>query len=317
MNSLLVDRWGRPVNSLRISITNACNYNCFFCHREGHDVNGSEMTHQEIGRLVRLLSGLGIKYVKITGGEPLIRRDVEDIIREIRDSKVEEISMVTNGWFLTERACSLKEAGLSRVNISIHSLKRDVYRRITGVDGLDRALRSVDKSIECGLTPVKIDFTVLKGYNENELWDMIDYTSNKGIKLQIIELLPIDPSLIKYYYSLKGFEEELSKRAVRKEVRDLQSRPIYHLGNGATVEIVRGTVNPYFCMKCTRLRVTADGYFKTCLRKDDDLVDFLSIMRSGGSDEDLIEAFKEAVRIREPFHKLPGLRPRYDDVQVI
>ncbi len=312
---MLVDRWGRPVTSLRISVTNACNYNCFFCHREGHDVNGSEMTPQEIGRLVRLLSGLGIRTVKITGGEPLIREDTEAIVRMIKNSGIEEISMVTNGWFLPERACSLKEAGLSRVNISIHSLRRDIYRKITGVDGLDRALKAVDKAIECDLMPVKIDFTVLKGYNEDELWDMIDYVSSKGIKLQAIELLPMDPSLVKYYYSLKKFEEELSKIAIRKEIRELHGRPIYHLRNGAIVEVVRGTINPYFCMKCTRLRITADGYFKTCLRKNDDLVDFLRIMRSGGSDEDLIEAFKRAVRLREPFHKLPGVKPIYGDIQ--
>ncbi len=317
MNRLLIDRWGRPVNSLRISITNACNYNCFFCHREGHNANGSEMTPQEIGRLVRLLSDLGIRTVKITGGEPLIRKDTEDIIREIKNAGIEEVSMVTNGWFLSKRACSLKEAGLSRVNISIHSLRRDVYRKITGVDGLDRALKAVDRAIECKLMPVKIDFTVLKGYNENELWDMVDYVSSKGIRLQVIELLPVDPSLIKYYCSLKEFEEKLSKIAVRKEIRELHGRPIYHLGNGATVEIVRGTINPYFCMKCTRLRVTADGYFKTCLRKDNDLVDFLSIMKSGGSDKDLVEAFKRAVRLREPFNKLPGLKPKYGDIQEV
>ncbi len=317
MNSLLIDRWGRPVNSLRISITNACNYNCFFCHREGHDVNGNEMTPQEIGRLIRLLSSLGIRTVKITGGEPLIRKDAEDIVREIKNAGIEEVSMVTNGWFLPERACPLKEAGLSRVNISIHSLRRDVYRKITGVDGLDRALKAVDKAIECELMPVKIDFTVLKGYNEDELWNMIDYVSSKGIRLQIIELLPTDPSLNKYYYSLEKFEEDLSKIAIRKEIRDLHGRPIYYLDSGATVEIVRGTINPYFCMKCTRLRVTADGYFKTCLRKDNDLVDFLSIMRSGGSDEDLIEAFKMAVRLREPFIKPLGLKPKYDDIQEV
>ena len=314
---MLVDRWGRPVTDLRISVTNACNYNCFFCHREGHKVEGGEMTPQEIGRLVRILSGQGIRTVKLTGGEPLIRRDVEDIIREIRAAGVEEISIVTNGWFLPERACSLKEAGLDRVNISIHSLKKDVYKRITGVDGLERALKAVDRALECGLTTVKVNFTVIRGYNEGELWDMVNFASRKGIRLQLIELLYIDPPMARYYYDLREFERELEKIAIRKEIRKLHGRPLYHLESGAVVEIVRGTVNPHFCMRCTRIRVTADGYFKTCIRRKDDLVNFIDLMRSNAPDEEILEAFKQAVRIREPFHKPLGLKPKYDDIQEI
>ncbi len=311
---MLLDRWGRPVNNLRISVTNSCNYNCFFCHREGHEVEGGEMTPSEIGRLVRLLVGQGIRTVKITGGEPLVRKDLEEIVREIKEAGVEEISLVTNGWFLPGRACSLREAGLDRVNISLHSLRRDVYRRITGVDGLERALEAVNSALRCGLTPVKLNVTVLRGYNEGELWDLVRFASSKGVRIQFIELLDMDPDLRKFHFSLEDFEEELGRVAVRKEVRDLHGRPIYHLEEGTTVEIVRGTGNPFFCMRCTRIRVTSDGFFKTCIRRDDNLVDFLSVMRSGGTDEEILEAFKRAVRLREPFHKLPGSRPIYEDV---
>ncbi len=311
---MLLDRWGRPVTNLRISVTNACNYECFFCHKEGHEIEGGEMTPSEITRLVRLLVRHGIRTVKITGGEPLIRRDLEEIVRGIREAGVEEISLVTNGWFLPERACSLKEAGLDRVNISLHSLRRDVYEKITGVDGLDRALKAVDTALECGLTPVKVNVTVLKGYNDNELWDLVKYASSKRIRIQFIELLDMDPGLRRYYYSLDRFEEELEKVALRKEIRELHGRPLYYLDGGAVVEIVKGTGNPFFCMRCNRIRVTSDGFFKTCIRREDNLVDFLSIMRNGGSDEELLEAFKRAVRLREPFHKPPKASPKYDDI---
>lgn len=314
---MLVDRWGRPVTNLRISVTNACNYSCFFCHREGHEINGGEMNPEEIGRLVRLLVRKGVKTVKITGGEPLTRKDLEEIIQRIKEAGVEEISMVTNGWFLSDRACSLKEAGLDRVNISLHSLRREVYRKITGVDGLDRALKAVDSALNCGLTPVKINVTALKGYNDNELWDLVNYASSKGARIQFIELLDTDPQLSPYYYKLDSFEKDLERMAVRKEVRDLHGRPLYYLGSGTIVELVKGTGNPFFCMKCTRIRVTADGFFKTCINREDNLVNFLSILRSGGTDEELLEAFKQAIRLREPFHKLPGAKPKYDDIQEV
>lgn len=312
---MLIDRWGRPVTNLRISVTNACNYNCFFCHREGHEIDGGEMAPQEIERLVSLLVKEGVKTVKITGGEPLIRRDLEEIVRRIKEAGIEEVSMVTNGWFLSDRACPLKEAGLDRVNISLHSLRREVYKRITGVDGLDRALKAVDSALNCGLTPVKINVTALKGYNDDELWDLLKYASSKGVRIQFIELLDVDPKLRPYHYSLDKFEKELERLAVRKEVRDLHGRPLYHLEDGTIVELVKGTGNPSFCLKCIRMRVTADGFFKTCIMREDTLVDFLSIMRNGGTDEELLEAFKQAVRLREPFHKFPGAKPKYEDIQ--
>jgi len=311
---MFIDRWGRPVTDLRISVTNSCNYNCFFCHREGHIVSGDEMTPEEIGRLVGILSRHGIKFVKLTGGEPLVRKDMEEIISQIRRHPVEEISMVTNGWFLAERACALKEAGLDRVNISLHSLRRDTYKRITGVDGLDRALKAVDKAIECDLMPVKLNMTVLKGINEDELWSMVEFSAKKGIAVQMIELLNMDPSLAKFYYNLSSFEEELKKISLRREVRRLHGRGRYYLENGAVVEVVRGTINPLFCMNCTRMRVTADGFFKTCIWRENNLVNFISLLRSGATDDEILEAFKTAVRLREPFYKQKGATPKYDDI---
>jgi cyclic pyranopterin phosphate synthase len=306
----LIDRWGRPVTDLRISVTNSCNYNCFFCHREGHYVRGEEMRPEEIGRLMKILSKHGVKRVKLTGGEPLMRRDLEGIVSELKSSGAEEVSLVTNGYFLVERARDLREAGLDRINISLHSLKRDVYERITGVDGLERVIKGIDEALLWGLKPIKLNFTALKGINEGELWDIVEFGRRKGLKVQLIELL--DQSS-EYYFSLDDFERELDEIALRKEIRDFQNRPIFEL-DGVTVEIVKGSGNPSLCMGCTRLRVTAEGFFKTCISREDTLVDFISVMRSGGSDEEIFERFKESVRLREPLHKLPGSSPKYEDV---
>lgn len=311
---MLIDRWGRPVTELRISVTNTCNYSCFFCHREGHSGGSEKMTPSEFGRLVRVLSEQGVRKVKLTGGEPLMRSDLEDVVREVKLAGIEEISLVTNGFFLKGRACSLKEAGLDRVNISLHSLRREVYERITGVDGLDRALAGLEEALSCGITPIKLNFTVLKGINESELWEVVRFASERGLRVQFIELLESDPQLSAYHYSLEDFQSELERIAVRKEVRELHNRPIYHLDDGTVIELVRGSFDPAFCMKCTRARITHDGFFKPCIARDDNLVEFLSILRRGGSNEEILEKFKEFMRIREPYHKFPGSSPLYDDI---
>lgn len=311
---MLIDRWGRPVTELRISVTNSCNYSCFFCHREGHRSGGDEMRPEEFGRLVRILSKHGIRRVKLTGGEPLMREDLEEVVREIGSSGVEEISLVTNGFFLKERARSLKEAGLSRVNVSLHSLRRETYARITGVDGLERVMEGIDEALRWGLSPLKLNFTVLRGINEGELWDIIGFARRKGARVQIIELLESDPSLASYHYPLEEFERELERIAMRKEIRELHNRPLFHLEDGTVVELVKGSGDPLFCMRCTRARVTHDGRFKPCIAREDNLVDFLSVMRGGGSDEEILERFKQFLRIREPYYKLPGSSPLYEDI---
>ena len=261
------------------------------------------MTADEIVRLVRILAPYGIRSVKLTGGEPLVRRDLETIIKGIKGAGIADVSIVTNGWFLAERACSLKKAGLDRLNMSLHSLRRKTYVRITGVDGLARALEGLREAKSCGLDPIKLNFTVMRGINDDEIWEMVDFSAKMGVKLQVIELLDMGDDLSRFHCPLDEFEEELRRIAERWEIRSLHARPIYYLPNGAVVEVVKGAGNPLFCSQCTRLRVTADGKFKTCIRREDQLVDFLSLMRSGAGDDAILEAFKRAVSLREPFFK--------------
>ena len=305
---VLYDRFGRPATNLRISLTQDCNYHCFFCHREGQHFNAKlELTPAEIERLVRIASRLGIRKVKLTGGEPTVRSDILEIVRRIKPYVV-DLSMTTNGSRLKELAKPLAEAGLDRVNVSLHSLKPDVYKRITGVDMLETVLEGIGEAVKY-LNPVKLNMTVMKGVNEGEIWDMVDFAAKTGAILQLIELeAPREMTetgfFRKYFYPLKPVERELEKRAVETRERRMHRRKKYFVPTDygiAEVEVVRAMHNTVFCANCTRLRVTSNGMFKTCLLRKNDFVDFISAMRNGASDAEIVEVFRKVVLMREPY----------------
>lgn len=307
---VLYDRFGRPVTNLRISLTQECNFRCFFCHGEGQHFNAKlELTPDEIERLVRIASRLGINKVKLTGGEPTVREDILEIVGRIKPYVV-DLSMTTNGSRLKELARPLAKAGLDRVNVSLHSLRRDVYKRITGVDMLETVLEGIEEAVKY-LSPVKLNMTVMKGLNEGEIWDMIDFAAKTGTILQLIELeVPREVEgtafFKKYFYPLQPVERELEKRAVETRERSMHRRKKYFIPTDygiVEVEVVRAMHNTLFCANCTRLRVTSNGMFKTCLLRNDDLIDFLTAMRNGASDEEIVELLKKAVLMREPYWK--------------
>ncbi|WP_099209230.1 GTP 3',8-cyclase MoaA [Thermococcus henrietii] len=304
----LYDRFGRPVTNLRISLTQECNFRCFFCHREGQRfLAKNEMTPEEIERLVRIASRLGIRKVKLTGGEPTVREDIIEIVRRIKPY-VKDLSMTTNGSRLKELAEPLARAGLDRVNVSLHSLKPEVYKKITGVDMLETVLEGIEEAVKY-LSPVKLNMTVMKGLNDGEIWDMIDFSAKTGAILQLIELeapreMTETAFFRKYFYPLRPVERELEKRAVEIRERRMHRRRKYFIPTDygiAEVEVVRAMHNTVFCANCTRLRVTSNGKFKTCLLRNDDLIDFLSVMRNGASDAELVDIFRKAVLKREPY----------------
>ena len=306
----LYDRFGRPVTNLRISLTQECNFRCFFCHREGQRfLAKNEMTPEEIERIVRIASRLGIRKVKLTGGEPTVREDILEIVRRIKPYVI-DLSMTTNGSRLKELAKPLAKAGLNRVNVSLHSLKPEVYKKITGVDALNDVLEGIEEAVKY-LSPVKLNMTVMKGLNEGEIWDMIDFSAKTGTILQLIELeapreMTETAFFKKYFYPLKPVERELERKAVEIRERTMHRRRKYFIPTDygvAEVEVVRAMHNTVFCANCTRLRVTSDGKFKTCLLRNDDLIDFLSAMRNGASDAELIDILKRAIFMREPYWK--------------
>jgi len=307
---VLIDRYGRPIVGARISLNSSfhCNFKCVFCHREGVPPQEEFMTPEEIERVVRILKRLGVRYVKLTGGEPLLRNDIIEIIHRIKSTGIKEVSMTTNGTRLYMLAHDLRRAGLDRINISIHSLKRWKFYLITGVDMLDKVKKGIEESIDSGLYPVKLNFVVLKGLNDDEVWDIINYSYELGGGdtniVQFIELININPSYYKAYHSsLNWIEEKIRKEAVGFRRRKLHNRPQYTLKNGVIVEFVKPMYNPLFCMGNDRIRITHDGKFKPCLLRSDNHVNFLDIIRNRGSDEEIIERLLEAVLRREPFFK--------------
>jgi len=303
MTPPLKDPYGRPVKSLRISLTQRCNFKCFFCHQEGEHNPGPELTLNEVEQIVSIAQELGIKYIKLTGGEPLLRKDIVEVVRRIRPH-VEEVSMTTNASRLAPLAKSLKEAGLARVNISLHTLNPDKFKKITGVDKIQEVEAGIVEAIRRGLTPVKLNMVVMGGINHDEIESLIRFSGEVGAVLQLIEFQALENG-VEYYkrlhYDLRPVEKMLAQRSTQIVTREMHQRRIYYLKEGAHVEVVRPMHNTIFCKYCTRLRVTSDGSLKPCLMREDNHVPFVQLIRSGAPHEDIVASFKEAVKRREPY----------------
>ncbi|MEM2302152.1 MAG: GTP 3',8-cyclase MoaA [Sulfolobales archaeon] len=308
-NGHIIDRFGRPFTIMRISITHDCNFKCFFCHMEGEDPESKNyLTPEEIGMVAEAASRLGARRFKITGGEPTLRRDLPEIIKEIKEKgRAEDISMTTNGVLLRNIATKLREAGLDRVNISLHSLDPEKFYQITGTKLMDRVLEGVDAAINAGFKQIKINMVILKNFNEDDVWRLIDFVRGKKIVLQLIELHPVGEGrkiFTRFHTFLDDVEEKLSKTSKMRIRKELHNRPIYYLEGGGAVEIVRPVKNPIFCAACTRIRLTADGYLKPCLVRSDNLVSIKEILRMDTDRERKIEMLIEALLIansrREP-----------------
>jgi len=263
------------------------------------------MRPDEIGEIVNIAKEFGVRKVKITGGEPLLRGDLTDIVASIADQKIENISLVTNGTLFVDAAKELADAGLDRVNLSLDTLDGGIYTKITGKDLMMDALAGIDAAVDTGFDPVKLNMVLLSGVNDGEVDKMIEYASQRGAVLQLIELLQTQDNkniFLQYHQDLGNIEQKLSERASRVQTRRfMHNRKKFILPQGE-VEVVRPMDNTEFCMHCTRLRLTPDGYLKLCLLRSDNLVDVLSPLRSGEKNK-VRAAFKEAIARREPYFK--------------
>ena len=307
---VLKDSCGRPLLNLRIAITKKCNLRCSYCHGEGEvkrsESSETEMTGEEIVRIAKVAVGLGISRLKLTGGEPLTRSDVVELIKKISlIPHLSDLSMTTNGTLLAPLAKDLHTNGLRRVNINLPTLNGDVYHKLTE-GNVNNALEGVKAAVEAGFCPVKVNMLVLKGVNDCAVPEMIEFARETGTILQLIELEPINLSAA--YYSanhkpLDEYEALLKQEAVEVETRQyMQNRRIYRLPD-VKVETICPTENTDFCLHCTRLRVTSDGKLKPCLMRNDNLIDILTPLRNGASDEQLMELFELANQKRQPYNK--------------
>jgi GTP 3',8-cyclase len=268
--------------------------------------SAEKMSVEEIVRIAKIAISLGISRVKLTGGEPLMRKDLPEIVSGIAAVPgLRDLSLTTNGLLLGNMAKNLYERGLKRVNISLPTLNAETYRKLGG-GKLEDALAGVKAAVEAGFCPVKLNMVILKDVNVGDVPDMIEYARQTGVVLQLIELDPINVSNNYYsthHRSLDEQEEMLREKAVTIEKRQfMHNRLIYHLPN-VTVEVVHPIENSDFCMHCTRMRVTSDGKLKPCLMRNDNLTDILTPIRKGANDEQLKELFVKANLLREPYNK--------------
>jgi cyclic pyranopterin phosphate synthase len=290
----MVDSYGRKVTGLRIALTPRCNLNCIYCHHEGEVKPDGEISDEMVASVARAAAQLGVRSIKLTGGEPLLRHDLARLIKEM--PRELNISLTTNGTLLAEQARFLAKAGLDRVNVSLDSLRPDAYRAITGgrQGDLERVLAGIDAAIDAGLVPIKLNIVVLKE-NEAEIPALIDFCREKGLIAQLIQLL--DLRHLGISGDIDAIEQRLAALADSVHTREMHRRRKYFV-DGAEVEIVRPMDNTEFCANCTRLRVTSDGKIKPCLLRSDNLVEI------GTCDcERIKELMQEANLRREPYFR--------------
>ena len=299
MPGKMVDSYGRKVTGLRIALTPRCNLNCIYCHHEGEVKPDGEISDEMVASVARAAAKLGVRSIKFTGGEPLLRHNLAGLIREMPQEL--NLSLTTNGILLAEQARSLAKAGLDRVNVSLDSLDPETYMAITGGQegDLEKVLAGIDAALDAGLVPIKLNIVVLKE-NEAEIPDLIDFCRKKGLIAQLIQLLDLKHQGISG--DIDAIERRLAEQADSVHTREMHRRRKYFV-DGAEVEIVRPMDNTEFCANCTRLRVTSDGKIKPCLLRSDNLVEI------GTCDcERIKELLQEANLRREPyFGKSKGL----------
>jgi GTP 3',8-cyclase len=312
--AFLRDAYNRPIRDLRVSLTDRCNFRCFYCLPHGEPPIAPKeqmLSYEEIDYVCEIFVSLGIQKLRLTGGEPMLRRDIETIIRKLtrlKSSGLRDLALTTNGYYLPERAQSLKEAGLDRVTISLDSLKRDVFKRMTGVDVLDKVLAGIDAAKRAGLEPIKINAVIVRGHNEDEVADFAAFAREYDVKMRFIEFMPLDSGhewSREDVVSGKEIRERISERfpLVRVEIArgsDTSSR--YRFADGAPGEIgIIAPVTEPFCGACSRIRLTSDGQIRTCLFStvEHSLRD---VVRSGASRDEIIDYIHSVIMKKEPRH---------------
>lgn len=303
------DSYERKIDYLRVSVTDRCNLRCFYCMpEEGVEWKESSeiLRYEEMELIIQAAVNAGIRKVRITGGEPLVRKNVVSFIEYIsKMPEIEDISMTTNGFYLADKLPALKAAGLKRVNISLDTLNSTNFEKITGRSGLDKVLAAIELALELGLYPVKVNMVLLKGINEDDALRLASWTKEKDIDVRYIELMPLGGAGKEYFLPVQVIEERLNSLGKLIDCQEKGNGPaLYKKFSGAAGKI--GFISPlsnHFCHRCNRMRLTADGKLKPCLISPVE-IDIKSALRQGASVEELTEIFKQAVRLKPERHHL-------------
>ena len=298
---MLVDGFGREVSGVRVSLTDRCNFDCVYCHNEGlgdtrgpMDPTEDEMDTEDVVRFLEVAAEYDVEKVKFTGGEPMLRDDLEEIVRRTPDGM--ETSLTTNGTFLPGRAEDLKDAGLSRVNVSQDAIDPQEFARITKTGAYEKVIEGVETALDAGLDPVKLNMVVFT-HTASYVEGMVEHVAdNSGLQLQLIQYMPELTGKPEWNIDIGRVHDWLSDIADRVEQREMHDRNRYWV-DGGMVEIVDPVENAEFCANCHRVRVTHEGYLKGCLNRNDDL-------RSMGemSKSEVRETFEEVVHNRVPYY---------------
>jgi len=333
---MLVDSYGRQIRDLRVSLTDRCNFRCFYCLPNGEPPLARKetiLTFEEIVEICDIFVGLGIEKIRLTGGEPLLRKDVEKLVEKIallkiptpgsqvpsqdgpnnpkskiQNPKLKDLALTTNGFSLERRAEDLKKAGLDRVTISLDSLKRENFQKITGVDKLAEVLAAVEAAKRAGLEPIRVNAVIVRGRNDDEIVDLARFARENALSMRFIEYMPLDSAHEWDRQTVVSGREiyhrinEVFPLELKTASRGSETAWKYSFADSTDGEIgIIAPVTEMFCGACSRIRLTADGQIRTCLfsTKEHNLRDKL---RSGVSRAEIIEFIRGVVFQKEPRH---------------
>jgi cyclic pyranopterin phosphate synthase len=319
VETVLRDSYGRAIRDLRVSLTDRCNFRCFYCLPHGEPPIAPKeqmLSYEEIEYLSEIFVSLGIEKIRLTGGEPMLRRDIEAIIAKLAklktrgesDGTLQDLALTTNGYYLPDRARGLKAAGLDRITISLDSLKRDVFKRMTGVDVLDKVLAGIQAAKGADLHPIKINAVIVRGHNEDELVDFAAFAREHDLRMRFIEFMPLDSG---HEWSR---DDVVSGREIREKInerfplvpvsgrRGSETSSRYRFADGAPGEIgIIAPVTEAFCGACSRIRLTADGQIRTCLFSTVEH-SIRDVLRSGATRDEIVAYIESVVLKKEPRH---------------
>jgi cyclic pyranopterin phosphate synthase len=308
----LKDSYGRAIRDLRVSVTDRCNFRCFYCLPHGEPPAAPKeamLSYEEIEYIVAVFLSLGIQKVRLTGGEPMLRRDIETLVNKLaRLDRLDDLALTTNGFNLAERAAGLKAAGLTRITISIDSLKPEAFRQMTGVDMLARVLEGIRAAKRVGLSPIKVNAVIVRGHNETEVVEMAAFAREHALSLRFIEYMPLDSghgwsrSQVVSGAEIRAAINERFLLVAKRVERGSETATRYRFADGAPGEIgIIAPVTEPFCGACSRIRLTADGQLRTCLfsKVEHNLRD---VIRGGASRAEVIDFIRSVVARKEPRH---------------
>ncbi|HMK28418.1 MAG TPA: GTP 3',8-cyclase MoaA [Terriglobales bacterium] len=310
----LFDKFGRAITDLRIAVTDRCNYKCVYCRTGNNGAQFAELPFSDYFRVARVLVGLGIEKIRITGGEPLLRKGVVDFVRDLSGLRTLtgeklDLAITTNGHLLAEMAAPLKEAGLLRVTVSMDAVDPEKFARITRVaNGYYAVLAGVRAAQRAGLEPVKVNCVLLRGFNEDQIVPFARFAREEGVILRFIEFMPLEEDRVWSPEVVVGLDEILATLATFRPLREISHqksetarRYVFEDGIGE-IGIVAPVTHP-FCGHCSRIRLTSDGKIRTCLFSVFEH-DVVRLIRHGAGDDDLRAFFRQVVMQKEQRHHI-------------